>query len=639
MSTFDAYRVAVKLELINTVSSSLAAIGMAFQRVQAQTNSAQASLGKYNQQAQTLKATLLDIQRLGIVGGLAAGAGFGVLSALGAPLGAARNYELAYARFKTLNLGELINTQADQFSRGAKVFGVSNTQLMDTLSESYALFNDFGLAKKLAPTIAELNKANSLLFSGKIDQIDGGAARAIAKFIDRRGGNSDEASFMRNLDLAQKIVTGSGGAIKFRDLDMFSQYGGTAFRGLSDEGLLKMSGLMQEQGGARAATALMSAYQNLVAGRTPNATKMRLQDFGLAELEWQTHSLNGGKPLKNLVVKGLLGSELMQSSPVDWYRTVFLPALARKGITDEAGILKTTNDLLSARTGSGQASIITTQMLQVLRDYDVTKNAAGVRQTIGLARGTLGGAQGDMHARWRDVMTELGTTILPLATAGVRKLTIVLQMAIDFMHEFPGLTKGLVVATAAIGAFAAVAGTLMLATAAFNGLGLALAVGGGIGPMLAAAAGGISSIGGALLKLMPWVAAAAGALYVGYKAGEWITGKIEGGSISNAIGAGVAGLMSPFSEEARDAARINGGGKAWFQAGPALNSQEGSKFVSPGGAGGNQAINNTIVMPNGEVLAKVVTNVQERGAQRSVLSGAGSFDSSMGFAAASMGAR
>ncbi|MDE2000890.1 MAG: hypothetical protein KGI52_18410, partial [Burkholderiales bacterium] len=338
------------------------------------------------------------IKQQAVVGGMMAGFGAVGLGLFKAPLDAARQYELAFTKFKTLNLGKEVNREADEFARGARLLGISGKELMETFSESVGLFGSFEEARKLAPMIAELNKANSVIFQGKMGGLDEGAIRALMKFIDRRGGTKDDATFVRNLDLAQRIVTGSGGFVKFGDLDKFSKYGGTAFRNLSDEGIMNMALLLQEQGGQRAGMSLMSLYQNLVAGRTPKKAMAMLQELGLGKLAMQEHGTVGGKPLKFMVMTDIKDSALLRENPAEWMRSVLLPTLTQHGITNQSDILKSVNDLISNRTASDQASIMTTQLMQLLRDANLARNAMGYEQTLQTWRNDPNATYADLHA-------------------------------------------------------------------------------------------------------------------------------------------------------------------------------------------------------------------------------------------------
>lgn len=356
----------------------------------------------------------------------------------------AKDYETVFQRFKALNLGDQVNQEADKFARSAHVYGVSSIELMKVLSESVGLFGDFKEAKQFAPKIAVLARANEVIFQGKKgEELDEAGMMGLLKFIDRRGGFKDEASFQKNLDLAERMITGSGGRIKFSDLNAFSQRGGTAFRGLSDEGVLGMAGLLIEQGGSAAGVGFMSMYQNLVAGRTPKKTMALLQDMGLGKLEMQEHATVGGQSMKSLIMTNIKGTDLLQADPRRWYVEVFLPALAAKGITKESDIVKTTNDLLSNRTASNQGTIFTTQNLQLLRDYKLAQGASTSKQVVDLYQKTGAGAEADFSAAWTDFKTEFGKDVLPKITEMIKVGTTMLRGLTEFYDSHKDFFKGL----------------------------------------------------------------------------------------------------------------------------------------------------------------------------------------------------
>lgn len=384
------------------------------------------------------------------------GVGIGLMSDALVPLGAAmvagyvgkqfyegaKEYQDAFMRFQSLNLGDRVNDEADKFVKASRTFGVSRNELMKSMAESIGLFGSFDEASKYTPALLSLAKANSAVFGGKLGAMDDEGLKNILKFIDRRGGFKDEATFKRNLDLAEKLVTGSAGFLKFQDLGTFSQNAGTAFRSLSDEGLLHMEGLMIEQGGQKAGTALMSLYQNLIAGRTPKKTMGYLQDLGLATLQMQTHGALGGRPIKSLIMTDIKESALLQSDPAKWMSDVLMPALAAKGITKEADVLKAVNDVLSTRTASNQGSIMTAQQFQVLRDFHLAKGAMGSGQVVDMYKKSASGAEDDFEAAWKDFKTQFGASILPQITNMLKVGTEMLRGLSDFANSPTGKTIG-----------------------------------------------------------------------------------------------------------------------------------------------------------------------------------------------------
>lgn len=328
----------------------------------------------------------------------------------------AKEYQLAETRFKTLNLGDAVNKDADKFARGTKVFGASSAALMETLRESVGMFGSLDAAKQVAPTIAALNAANSGLFGGKIGAIDEGAARSVMRFNDMRGLTNSKEDFLRGLDLAQRMVTGSGGAIGFGDLEQFAKTGGAAFKGLSDQGIMNMATLMQEQGGARTGTALMSLYQNLIAGRTPKKTMAALADAGLGEIGEVVSGSVGGKTIKSTVLKNIKDEQMLREDPAGWLMKYGAEAAKRAGKTTDSEIIGFMNNLVSNRQGSNMAANFTTQQLQAMRDAKLVAGAKGVQGTIDAFKGTAPGAEADFVAAWTSLKTEMGAGVLPAVT-------------------------------------------------------------------------------------------------------------------------------------------------------------------------------------------------------------------------------
>lgn len=355
---------------------------------------------------------------MGLPGGALApvAAGFAGLYVTKALYDAGKEYQLAAARFKTMNLGDEINRDADKFARGTKVFGASSAMLMETLRESVGMFGNLDLAKQVAPTLAALNAANSGLFSGKVGALDEGAVRAVMRFNDMRGKTNSKEEFMAGLDLAQRMVTGSGGALKFTDLEQMAKTGGAAFKGLSDQGIMNLATLAQEQGGSRTGTALMSLYQNLIAGRTPKKTMAALADAGLAEVTEVTSGSVGGKTIKSMALKNIVDEKMLREDPAGWIMKYMDAAAMKAGAKTDSEKIAFANSLVSNRQGSNMAANFTTQQAQALRDAKLVKNAKGVEGTIEEFKKTAPGAEADFVAAWTSLKAEMGKGILPTVT-------------------------------------------------------------------------------------------------------------------------------------------------------------------------------------------------------------------------------
>lgn len=471
---FEAYSVGVRLSLINGVSHGLLSIISQLQSVNHH-------FGLGISRAEEFEGRLRRIKSLSIVGAGATAVGLLGLSLFKAPIEAAREYETAYARFKTLNLGDEVNKQADAFASGAQRFGTSSAQMMDTFRESYAFFGNMSQASVAATKIAELNAANAVLFGGKVGSIDSEATKSLMRFADMRGDTNTPADFFRTLNLAQRMVTGSGGSMKFGDLEAFAKTGGTAFKSLSDAGIIHLGSAMQEMGGSRTGTALMTMYQNLVAGRATTQAKHALEDLGLAKLVEQKVGAVGGRTQTRLISE--VNPEflsMLRTDPVMALSKFMMPAIEQRlgaGATDDQRS-KVINDLFSNRTGSNLATGVALQMVQVLRDSKFIAGAQGVDQTIKTAQGTTDGQLVELQARWRDVLKELGVTVLPLAIRAAKALSGALGTISEAARAHPTLTKFAALTAGAVSGLVVLGGTIALVKAGFGGLGLLL---GGVG--------------------------------------------------------------------------------------------------------------------------------------------------------------
>ncbi|MBV8633476.1 MAG: hypothetical protein JO002_03220 [Burkholderiaceae bacterium] len=373
------------------------------------------SLGGLERGAASASARIAGIGRL--LSGLAVGSiGIGLAGMFKGPIDSAIKYENALNRFRQLNLGGLIDRDADALAKHAGVFGANATQMMNTVRDLTSVFGSFHEAQRLAPKIAALNAANAGIF-GEGHGIDEKASLDLMRVIDRRGGAKDATTFTHTVDLVQKMMNATGGVVDMRALAQFSQYGGTAFRALSDEGLLDMTGLLVEQGGMRAGTALMSAFQNLEAGRGSLKAKAIMAELGLGTLAEKVIGHVGSKPIKSRELMHIKGADELRASPVGWVRDVLLPQLkARHLITgrvedgerDTGVILKTINDIASNRLASTQLGIIATQLPQLLRDAAIARNAKGADAMVADYRASTQGQWDALRASLADLGIVVG---------------------------------------------------------------------------------------------------------------------------------------------------------------------------------------------------------------------------------------
>src|SRR5581483_2988512 len=107
--SFEAYSVAIRLRLIDSVSSGLISMAGQFAAFNRHVGASQANL-------KALEGSLQRIKMMGLLGGAMLGVGGAGLYALRGPLEEAKQFQQEAARFASLGFGNKVNRDAEQFA-------------------------------------------------------------------------------------------------------------------------------------------------------------------------------------------------------------------------------------------------------------------------------------------------------------------------------------------------------------------------------------------------------------------------------------------------------------------------------------------------------------------------------------------
>lgn len=622
---FDAYRVAVKLTLVNGVSAGLVGLIGQFQNLNKHAHSTQQSLSE-------LEKKLQNIKRLGAIGGgMAAAGGFG-LSLFKAPIEEAIQLDKQISKFKLFGMGDRVNAEAVSFAKGMNILGSSYTENMKLMIEAQGVFRESGIggsaalegAKLAAPMLAKIAFATKSLDDDSAAKLTT-SAMAMLRYVEDSGGLASPARFNQLADAGWKMVQTSGGSVSWEQLRQFKARSGVAGMNMSGDAMAEIEPIITMLKGQTAGFSLRTAYNRLNGiVKIPNQVAHSLVDSGIwdgAKVVW--NSVGGIKSFKGNPFK--YADEFAQN-PVETYAKYIMPLHQRMGIKTDYEIAQA-NTMMFGSTGGSMFTLIDKNMSKLRQSLDAQNKALGVDDSAKVAGDSANGKFIDLHAKWRNVLAELGTAILPAAIRGVEGLTSMLKSAIAFAHEFPLLSKGMTVAFGALAAVVAVGGVLTMATAGFKALGIALqfagvgGVGGAAGIKGIAAAIGSASTGGTLLFGLAALGATVGVMALAldkispnHKPGDidpdtgkkWVMGNTRG-----------SGHWQDTTHQGMHFQRFGRSG-SW------VSDTVKSSAANPAA----HTINNKIVLPNGKVLAEVVTKEQVKGASRPT-SGATTFDGRM----------
>ena len=517
----DAYKIGVTLSLTNHVSRGLMMMAGDFAKTEAQ--------------ATLLQKRIHSIKNDALKGGLLLGAGVGMLALFKGPLEEAKKFQTETAKFASLGFGDKVTAQAVKFAIGMNTVGTSARDNLTLLSDAMAVFKNIGHAEFAAPMMAKMKFANEAVFGQK-----GGEHSAkfmdMLKVIEFRGGLSSEKEFSTQANYVQQVISGSRNRVDATQLLSALKTGGVALSRRSNEQFyLGAEPLIQEFGGQRYGTGAMSIYQNLVQARGTATAQQELYRLGL--LDPKMVEFNSLGKLKKAKAGAFYGSSILeQDGELALLKQVLLPAFAKKGISGDENIIREIGLILGNRTGSSLLSRIYQQRGQIGIQSAANRSAENIDQLSARAGGTLAGKEIDLHAKFNTLMLALGNTILPLAIKALEMLIPAVKSMAEWVGRNHGLVKGLAGAFIVLASGIAMRGAVLLLSAAFRGLGLALAFGAIGGASKIAALGSIlMKFGSALVGMAtavmsnPWVMGILAAGGAGYAVGSLINKGINAG--------------------------------------------------------------------------------------------------------------
>lgn len=327
----------------------------------------------------------------------------------------AKDFNLEFDRFRALGLGDNMNAEALRFVKNSKTFGVSQAQMMAMFRDAQTVFRDSGTlhhAESVLPVMARMRLANEYFGGAEHAGNMEGKFLDMLRVIELRKGLNSPSEFMRQANMVQQVITTSGGRVDATQYLNLLKTGGVAAKGLSNEALYyQLEPIIQEMGGQRVGTGLMSAYQNLMLGRTSVQVAKELGRLGLLDEKHVEYNKIG--MIKRILPGGLKGGDVLAKSPVDYLEKVLLPAFRAKGITSEEQTLQELGLIFSNRTASNLFSTMYQQLPQIRKGEQMSKSALSINQAYEMAKKGPQGAETEFIAAWTDFKKVFGESVLP----------------------------------------------------------------------------------------------------------------------------------------------------------------------------------------------------------------------------------
>lgn len=479
---FEAYSVAVRVSLINGVTSGLMNISRSFMKVHGDAE-------KLQRQLDSIKFRL-------VAGAALAGTGLFGLSLIEKTIPAAREYahQIQQMNIAGMKQVEIAKAVSAAWGAAATVPTSTATQNLAAIRELRMVFGDTQHAIANMPVVQQLQ---AILQNVKGVSNAHDEAYTVAKALEMKGAVKTPGEFRIEADMMAKAIVASGGKVDARDFLSTFKYGRSATIGWDQAfAYTILPTLIQEMkngagtGGAGGpGNALMSVYDKVINGKIAQKDIPLWAQLGLIDPSKVVRTKTGST--KGLLPKAVVGWEMFQRNPYQWVQSVLMPAMRSHGITGQEQQQMFLSRLGGTRTAAFMLQQMGLQGWKFQRDVPLIQGAQGLSAFNQLVKKDPLMAQQALEAQWTNVKTRLGLAVLPMLIAGTIRLTNALTALSNWMAKHPDLTKGLVIGFAALSAAMAFGGVVLMLSAAFSAIGLAI-------PVLAA---GFSAVGGAIAAL------------------------------------------------------------------------------------------------------------------------------------------
>ncbi|TCB11433.1 hypothetical protein E0H78_07310 [Acinetobacter sp. ANC 4641] len=551
--SFEAYSVAVKLSLINNVSSGLLLISKNMKTV--------------HDDAEKLNQKLKSIGKNMAIGGALFGGGIALAGILKGPYEEAKKLAQAKADFATLNLSaaETEKVYAAASLNAHKNLGMSITDNIKMVQDLHTAMGNLPHALEYLPQFSQFAIAAKIRNGGK--DVDGLILNA-SKALEHRGDKvmMHPKEFDSELDMLSKVYFATRGIVDPRAYYMASKTGGMAYS-LLDKNFLygKFAGYMSTQSGDSAGTSLMTAFSSLVGGHMDNKAKGFLARLGMLQVGVSPEQVRLTKeavdrlhlPAKD--AKKLMGAmmpvtgglsdkylELYAKDPDKFIGQYMAPAIRRvfgQNLSNEQ-----VSEIITKYFNRGTSKFLGSLVLseeKFAKDSNIIKKSMGFHDAYSNYIKSPEGAEIAAGEAWKNLLALVGSVYLPTITKGLMGFATWLDRVGQYVEHNKTQVKFFVAALAGLSAFLIAGGLILMihaATSAFILLGGALI---GLPARLLAAriatiAMSTSVIGAATSFGLLQKAASAfmvfAAAYAGYQAGTWLNNHVVNPGVQKLTG-------------------------------------------------------------------------------------------------------
>jgi hypothetical protein len=461
---FEAYKVAVKITLVNEVTKNLTAMSALF--------------GKLGKDVDVLQSKLNKLKKVAVVGGVSLGAGLLGLKAFGKMLKPGEDYahQLNIMNMAGLKQQEIAEATAAAWQLTGKVLTTTATGNLKTILDLRNVFGSTKEAIAYAPEIARIGTVMRASSEGSVKDNADNLAYSIAKALDIRGAVNSPAVFSEQAEAMAKVITAFQGRVLPSDYQQLFKYSRQATQGLSNQFLYEeLPSLMMEMKGKSGSggqggfgTSLAAFYRFFVQGTMTKSAMAGLQSIGLLPQGVGLKTTTVGTQLK--FGEHVKNVDLAATDPFLYTENVIMP-LIRKKYGDHLSKEKLNLIIGQIMKGAPQLAIFAVEQYankaqNIHRDQKLIKQAASSTQAIKMAMSADPvTAMAALTAQWTNFEAAFTMGVIPILVPGLISLTRWLNEFSQWMRDNPNFTKYVAEGFMGVSALLVTMGTITLPAA------------------------------------------------------------------------------------------------------------------------------------------------------------------------------
>lgn len=450
--SIDAYKVAVKISLVENVTRGLGMMARHFRTTDAE--------------AKVLEARLKSIGKMAMFGGALATAGALGLSLFKKPIEEATEYERKLAQLRQMGLGNAQIADAQKFVEANRIMGTSINDRMRLFMEAQGSFRQSGMggaeaisaAKTMMPVLAQYEVATKML-GGDHQQAAEGSMRNLNKIIEIMGGLTDTKRAQAIADGVFKAAQSSGRMVDERQLKQFVAYGSSATNQLGLRAIFGgLEPIIGEMGGSTTGVGLRTAYNrvNGMMALMPRRTREELGRLGMADATGKQQTTDLAR---------------LQATDIIGYAQEVMRRYQKAGITTQVD-RERENAILFGTNGAKIFNKIMSQMPVLLESLKAFDAAHGTSDVANDPKSKALKAYMDLEKKESDLKLRIGQVVLPYYIRALELMANALERVNAFAKANPTAFKSIILVFGAVSAAALAGGSLALLVAGFRAFAL-----------------------------------------------------------------------------------------------------------------------------------------------------------------------